>query len=72
MWHREEEESAPAPLHLSHRQQALWILPPLASPKTYKAESLVALQGEPIHQVAGFVGTIRQDMAEMSLGNQRH
>ena len=47
-------------------------LPPLPSTKTYKAESLVALQGEPIHQVAGFVGTIGQDVAEMSLGDQRH
>lgn len=39
---------------------------------TYKAETLVALEWEPIHQVAGFVGTIRQDMAQMGLGDQRH
>ena len=72
MWHGGEEESALASLHLSHRWQALLILPPLPSTKTYKAESLVTLQGEPVHQVAGFIGTIRQDMAEMSLGDQRH
>lgn len=46
--------------------------PPLSQPQTYKPEALVALQGEPIHQVAGFVGTIRQDVAEMRLGDQRH
>lgn len=39
---------------------------------TYKAEALVALKREPIHQVAGFVGTIRQDMTQMGLGDQRH
>lgn len=72
MWPGEEEESGPAPLFLSPRPQALLTLPPLPSLKTYKAESLVALQGEPIHQVAGFVGTIGQDVAEMSLGDQRH
>lgn len=40
--------------------------------KTYKPESLVALQREPVHQVAGFVGTVGQDVAETRLGDQRH
>jgi len=40
--------------------------------ETYKPESLVALQREPVHQVAGLVGAVRQDMAELSLGDQRH
>ena len=40
--------------------------------ETYKPESLVALQREPVHQVAGLVGAVRQDVSELSLGDQRH
>lgn len=45
---------------------------PHPGPRTYKPESLVSLQGEPVHQVAGFVGTIRQHVADMRFREQRH
>ena len=45
---------------------------PAARPETYKPESLVALQTKPVHQVAGLVGTVGQDAAELGLGDQGH
>lgn len=72
MWHEEGMSGSTSP-HRSHRQEAFsHPCPPLPGPQTYKPEALVALQWEPIHQIAGFVGTIRQDVAEMRLGDQRH
>lgn len=45
---------------------------PAAWPETYKPESLVALQTKPVHQVAGLVGTVGQDAAELGPGDQWH
>lgn len=40
--------------------------------KTYKLESLVALQRKSIHQVAGLVWAVWQGSAQVSLAEQRH
>lgn len=40
--------------------------------KTYKLESLVALQRKSIHQVAGLVWAVWQGSAQARLAEQRH
>lgn len=60
-WPRDEWRGQPSQ-HPQLQVASPLLLPPLPRAETYKSESLIALQREPVYQVAGFVGTVRQDV----------